>query len=437
MSRRNDDFDEYCDPENPKILKYEEIVEAAERIRPHIINTPVLAAMTHKDFGIYIHYKLEFMQRSGSFKERGSLNVLQQLPLDKKKLGVVVASIGNEGIGLSYHGAKLNIPVIVVMPITVPIDKLQRCHYFGAKVVVQGTNLMEAQKYARALARDKGLTYINGRDHPHILAGYGSLALEILETTPFLDAIVIPVGSGGLAAAVATVIKHQKPNVLVYGVQPESMPTFFNSLESEEMATLPTTNNLADAITVNAIGCNAFATAKPLLDKMLLVKDDWIARSMLHLTEREKFVVEGAGACTLAVVIGNLVPELKLKNVVCLLTGGNCDNVMLTRCLERGLAAEGRLVKFRVGVRNDPISKATLMKLLANGGYNMHRHYQDNSWTQDEDYFVEMRMVCETKGLEHALELKRMIEKAYPCTSIFETEPFNDRRTCPCYVRKQ
>ncbi|KAJ8714082.1 hypothetical protein PYW08_007702 [Mythimna loreyi] len=436
MSRRNEDFDENCDCDNPKIVKYEDVVDAAVRTRQYIINTPVMAANTQKEFGIGIYYKLEFMQKSGSFKERGALNALQLLPCDKKKLGVVMASTGNEAIALCYHAAKMNIPVIVVMPISLAIDKMQRCHGYGAKVVVQGTNLMEAQKYARALARDKGLTYINGRDHPHILAGYGSMAIEILEVMPFVDAVIVPVGSGGLAAATATVIKHQKPNVLVYGVQPELTPTFFESLQNDEPITMPIQTNVADAITVSQVGVNGYATAKPLLDKMLLVKEDWITRAMLHLSEREKFIVEGAGACPLAAIIGNLVPELKSKNVVCLLTGGNVDNIMMVRCLERGLAAEGRLVKFRVGVRNDPRSKSVLMSLIAAGGYNIHRHFQDNTWTDGADYFVEMKVVCETKGLAHALELKRTIEKAYPCTSVFENEPFNDKRTCPCYIKK-
>ncbi|KAJ8723862.1 hypothetical protein PYW07_007842 [Mythimna separata] len=436
MSRRNEDFDENCDPECPRILRYEDVMDAATRTRPFIINTPVMAAHTQKDFGIGIYYKLEFMQRSGSFKERGALNVLHHLPLDKKKLGIVMASNGNEAIGMCYHAAKLNVPVIVVMPITLAIDKMQRCHGYGAKVVVQGNNLIEAQKYARALARDKGLTYINGRDHPHIIAGYGTMALEILEVMPFVDAVLVPVGSGGLAAAMATVIKHQKPSVLVYGVQPEQQPTFFESLQNDEPVSLPLHTNVADAITLTQIGVNAYHTAKPLLDKMLLVKEDWVTRAMLHLSEREKFIVEGAGACSLAAIIGNLVPELKSKNVVCLLTGGNCDNVMLVRCLERGLSAEGRLVKFRVGVRNDPKSKAVFTSLIAAGGYNIHRHFQDQSWTDGSDYYVEFSVICETKGLAHALELKRTIEKAYPCTSVFENEPFNDKRTCPCYIKK-
>ncbi|XP_059053325.1 L-threonine ammonia-lyase-like isoform X1 [Achroia grisella] len=329
----------------------------------------------------------------------------------------------------------MNVPVIVVMPNCVPIAKLQKYHNHGAKVMVQGGNLMEAQRYARAIARDKGLTYINGRDHPHILAGYGTIALEILDQMPYVDAIIVPVGSGGLAAAIATVIKHVKPRCLVYGVQTEAMPVFFKSLEDGSPVTVPGQSTLADSIAVPNAAVNALHNARPLLDKMLLVNEEWIARAMLHLVEKERFVVEAAGACPLATIIGNLVPELKLKNVVCILSGGNVDNLLLVRCLDRGLAAEGRLVKFTVGIKNNPMENSQLLKLLANGGYNLVRLFRDNSWVEDDTYSIEVKLVCETRNLEHALELKRIIERAYPCTALFETEPFNDKRICPCYVR--
>ncbi|KAJ0173578.1 hypothetical protein K1T71_010727 [Dendrolimus kikuchii] len=438
MSRRLEDFDEFCDPDNPRIIQYQEVLDAADRLQGHGLNTPCLASHYQKELTMSLFYKLELLQRTGSFKERGSLNALQLLPLDKKKLGVVCASVGNDAVGLCYHASKMNpnVPVIVVLPVSVPIYKVQQCHNYGAKVVIQGTNLMESQRYARAIARDKGLTYINCRDHPHVLAGYGTIALEILEQVPFVDAIIVPVGSGGLAAAVCSVVKHLKPNCLVYGVQPESMPVLFKSLENEEPATLPMASTLGDAVAVPNVGVNAFANLQPHLNKMLLVNEDWIARSILYFMEKERFIVEGAAATTFAAILGNLVPELKLKHVVCILSGGNVDNILLSRCFDRGMAAEGRLVKFRVYVNDSSKSKAQLLKLLSNGGYNIISEFQDSIWVQDEIYTVEIKLTVQTRGLEHALELKRMMEKAYPCSAVFETEPFNDKRTCPCYVQK-
>ncbi|CAG4954089.1 unnamed protein product [Parnassius apollo] len=261
MNDINEDFDELCDPENPKKIKYEDVVDAASRSRPLITVTPCYESQPQNAFGMKLYYKLEFVLKTGSFKERGALNVLQMLPQDKKKIGVVLASMGNQAIGICYYGGKLHIPVVVVMPKGVPLIKLQICKNFGAKVIVEGNDLQESQKHARAIARDKGLTFINGRDHPHVLIGYGGVALEILEQVPTVDAVIVPVGTGGLVAAVATVIKHSKPNCLVY----------------------------------------------------MLVEEDWIARAVLHLVEKERFVVEGAGACTVAAILSSLVPELKTK----------------------------------------------------------------------------------------------------------------------------
>ncbi|XP_075982913.1 L-threonine ammonia-lyase-like isoform X2 [Anticarsia gemmatalis] len=393
MSRRYDDaFDEFCDPDNPRLIKYDDVVEAAQRIKPLIPTTPCLPSHSQRDFGIYIYFKLETAHSSGSFKERGALNALLLLPPDKKKLGVVIASVGNEALGFSYHAAKLGIPIFVVYPILVPISKLQRCHAMGGKVILQGNTLAEAQKYARTLAKEKGLTYINGRDHPHILNGYGTLGLELMEQLPIADAIIVPLGTGSLAGSVATVVKKIKPSCLIYGVESESMPVVFKSLENGEPVTnMPVQGNfMGHALPVTSVSVNGYANAKALLDKVLLVKDDWVARAMLHLVEREKFIVEGMGASTMAAIIGNLVPELKTKTVVCILSGGNVDGLMLNRCFERGLAAEGRLIKFKVGVLNQPGAKTALMRTISNAGYNVITHFVDNFWTE-KDYRCEVR----------------------------------------------
>ncbi|XP_045776864.1 L-threonine ammonia-lyase-like [Maniola jurtina] len=436
MTRRQEDFDEFCDPENPRIIKYDDIVDATKRIRKFISPTPIIASHFQRETGINIFYKLEMFQRTGSFKERGAINALELLSRDKQKVGVVLASLGNQAIGICYYGQKIGVPVTVVMPTCVPIAKLQLCHNLGAKVIVQGKDLVEAQKYARIFARDKGLTYINGRDYPNILTGYGSIAIEILEQQPTVDAILVPVGTGGLIAAIATVVKHVRPNCLVYGVQPERIPTFFKSLQAGEPMTLPYETSIAEGIAMPYVGVNAFSNAQRNIDKMLLVKDDWIARAVLHLVENERIVAEGAGACPLAAILGNLVPELKTKNVVCILSGGNIDAVLLGRCLDRGRAAEGRLIKFKVLVKDNAVNIEQFMRLIANGGYSILRQFCDRIWIENEISFVEVKLVCECRDLNHALELKRLLERTYPNKCIFETEPFNTDRTCPCYAHK-
>ncbi|CAH2231689.1 jg2347 [Pararge aegeria aegeria] len=394
MSRRQEDFDEFCDPENPKIIKYEDIVEATKRVRKHIVATPIV--------------------------ERGAINALELLPRDKQKVGVVLASLGNQAIGICFYGHKIGVPVTVVMPTCVPIAKLQMCHNLSAKVIIQGKGLMEAQS----------------RDYPNILTGYGSIAIEILEQLPNVDAIMVPVGTGGLLAAIGTVVKHAKPSCLVYGVQPERIPTFFNSIQSGEPTTLPYEPSIAESIAMPYVGVNAFGNAQRNVDKLVLVKDDWIARAILHLVEDERFVVEGAGACPLAAILGNLVPEFKAKNVVCILSGGNIDAVLLSRCLDRGRAAEGRLIKFKVLVKDSAVTIEQFMRLIANGGYNILRQFCDRIWIENEISLVEVKLVCECRNLNHALELKRLIERTYPNKCSFESEPFNLDRTCPCYAHK-
>ncbi|XP_026314666.1 uncharacterized protein LOC113226302 isoform X2 [Hyposmocoma kahamanoa] len=384
-----------------------------------------------------LYYKLESLQKSGCFKERGALCALLRLPLDKRKIGVVVASLGNEAIAMCFHAAKYGVPVIAVMPSYVPLSYTQRCYAMGAKVIVQGTTLYDAQKFARVLARDRGLTYINGRDHPDVLAGYGTIALEIMHEIPEVEFIIVPIGTGGLAAATARVVKHHKTKCQVYGVQSEQAPAFFKHLADDMPGVgIPARHTMADAIAVSHVGVNSYVNAQPALDKVVLVKEDCIARAVLHMMEVQRIVVEGAAACPLAAILSNQLPELRSKIVVCVVTGGNMDNMLYTRALDRGMSAEARLLKFRVKVHDSSVDVSQLLKLIEAGGHGIVQYDEIHKWTEDEQYKMEISLVCRTMGLDHALEIKRLLEKAYPCDVVFETEPFNDKRTCPCYVFK-
>ncbi|XP_063367505.1 L-threonine ammonia-lyase-like isoform X1 [Cydia amplana] len=436
MSKRIDNYDQMSDPDNPLTIKFEDIQAALPRIRPYVPMTPCVPSHQSKTFTMNIIYKMESVLPSGCHKERGVANALLKIPRDNKKAGLVIASLGNHAYSLSYHAARMNIPVTALFPDFVPIQKLQKIHALGTKVLVRGNNIADTHKLARAMAKEKGLIFINGRDHPDILAGLGTVALEILEQVPNVDAVLVPVGTGGLIGSVGTVIKRLKPNCLVYGVQSELMPVFAKALEAGEPVTIPDVNTIADCLQVTRAGVNAFHNAKSVIDKMLLVKEDWLARAVLALVEQERFVVEGAGACPLAAIIGHLVPELKTKTVVCLVTGGNIDCSFLARCMDRGLAAEGRLIKFRVRIKDNPPELSKLVRLISDLGFNMVRHFRDAVWVESDVYHVEMRIVCEGRNLEHSLELKRALDRAYPGLTTFDTEPFNDKSMCPCYVVK-
>merc|ERR1712223_935162 len=239
-----------------------------------------------------IYLKKDYMQYTGSFKERGARYTLMMLDDKQKKAGVIAASAGNHALALAYHGGLLNIPVTVVMPVVAPIMKVENCKKFGANVIVHGKDIGESRERALEIGKEKGLMYINGFDHPNILAGQGTMGLEIIEQVPDVDAVVIPVGGGGLIAGCAVALKTMNPNIEIIGVEPERCASF------------------ADGLTVPTVGCNAVATAAPLIDKMVQVSEEWVSIAILRCIEMEKAVVEGGGASGVTAVLAGLCPEL-------------------------------------------------------------------------------------------------------------------------------
>lgn len=232
---------------------------------------------------------------------------------EQKKIGVISASLGNHAQGLSYHGFKLGIPVTVVMPTAAPIMKIQNCRNHGATVVVQGDDMGQAKKIAMKMSKDNGLVYINGYDHPHIMAGQGTIGLEIADQVQSADAVIVPVGGAGLIAGIATAIKALNPKTKIIGVESEKCQSFTKALENGGPVYTPIKSTLADGLAVPTVGYNAYATVLPLLDKMVVVKEEWIAVAILKLVEMEKCVVEGAGAAGLAAILAGHLNEFKGK----------------------------------------------------------------------------------------------------------------------------
>ncbi|ROT85656.1 hypothetical protein C7M84_009725 [Penaeus vannamei] len=274
---------------------------------------------------IEIYFKKEFNQFTGSFKERGARYTLLMLNESQRKKGVIAASAGNHALALSYHGQDLGIPVTVVMPLVAPIMKVQACRQYGANIIVKGSDIGECREIALKMAKEQDLLY----DHPHILAGQGTMGLEIVEQVPNIDAVVIPVGGGGLIAGVALAVKALHPHVQVIGVEAERCASFSAALKAGHPVYVKAESTLADGLAVPKVGVNAYATAAPLVDKVVTVREEWIAISILRLVEHEKAVVEGAGATALAAVLAGELPELKGKRVVIPLCGGNIDTTIL------------------------------------------------------------------------------------------------------------
>ena len=302
----------------------------------------------------------------------------------------------SHALALAYHGRQLNIPVTVIMPVIAPLTKVQNCKDLGATVVSHGAHIGEAREFAVKIGDERGLTYINGFDHPHIIAGAGTMGCEIVEQVPDVDAVIIPVGGAGLIAGAALAIKTLRPSVTVIGAEPVNCPSLTGALQEGRPVTVPATSTLADGLLVPRVGTNAFALAAKHVDKVVLVKERFIALAMLRLLEMEKAVVEGGGATGLAAMLQGLLPELKDKTVVVPLCGGNVDVPVLGRVIERGLAADGRLVRFEAIVSDRPGGIAALTRVLADSGASIKDIFHERAWVESDIAVVRVKVVVET-----------------------------------------
>ncbi|KAJ0173576.1 hypothetical protein K1T71_010725 [Dendrolimus kikuchii] len=407
------EFDENCDPNNPRKIKYEEILAASRRIVGAIVRTPCTPAHLSDKLGVDLYLKQEFMQFTGSFKERGVTNTLSMLSDEQKRYGVVAATMGNHGAAMCYHTTRLGIPCVIVMPVLTAINKVNRCQALGGKIILHGNSIAEAKRYAMNISKEKRMTYINGYDHPNIVEGQGTAGIEILEQVPDVDAIIIPTGGGSLICGIAIAVKHLKPDTEIYGVETDKTCSMVESLRKNERIYLDIDTTIADGLAVNMVGVNTFHNLKGIVDKMIVVKEDWVARAIMHIVEQERFVVEGAGAVSVAALMAGLFPNLKGKKVVCVLSGGNIDTTILSRALERGMAAEGRLVKFKVTVYDRPGGMADICSLLASIGVTIRDCIPERAWVKGDVFSVQLKVVAETRGWDHTKELVEQVKKHY------------------------
>ncbi|CAF0849304.1 unnamed protein product [Rotaria sordida] len=409
----DDLYDEWCDPETPRILSFEEIAAAAYRIKYGVEKTPCTHSHLSRVVDMDLYFKKDFLLNTGSFKERGARNTLMVLPREEKAQGIIAASAGNHALAVCYHGQQLGIPVVVVMPRHAPIMKVNNCKSYGAVVIVKGIDLAESKRIALKLGKLFGLRYINGFDHPHILAGQGSLGLEILDQVPDVDAIVVPTGGGGLLAGIAVAIKSVNPHVQIIAAESERAPGFAAAMKAGRPIFTECHSTLADGLAVSVVGANAYATAAPLIDKVVTVNEEYIAIAILRLVEVEKAVVEGAGATGLAAILQGLLPELKGKKVVIPLCGGNIDTTVLGRVLERGLVADKRLLKVWLTVSDRPGSLAHMCKLFSNAGASVKDIYHERAWLKSDMFSVQIQVVLEVRDREHAEEVTKIISENY------------------------
>ena len=393
-------------------MEFQEIVAAAKRIAGAVIQSPCPASIPLSELtGMQVFCKMEHLQRTGSFKERGARNALLQLSPEQKKRGVIAASAGNHALGLAWHAKLLSIPVTLVMPRFAPLTKVVNCRRLGANVLLHGGNISEARSQADDIAAEAGLTYINGYDDPAIIAGQGTIGLELAAQVPDLDAVVVPIGGGGLIAGMALALKKLKPKVSIIGVEPERAASFSAALAAGRPVQIEMQPTLADGLSVPKVGENAFKLAHDLVDRVVLVGEQEIALAVLRLIELEKAVVEGAGAASLAACLAGLLPELRGKKVVLPLCGGNIDTNILSRILERGLAYDGRLCRFTATISDRPGGLARFAAIIAEEGASVHEINHDRAFASEDITTVTVHCIIETRDGDHARQLRERLAR--------------------------
>ncbi|HEY4300608.1 MAG TPA: threonine ammonia-lyase [Candidatus Didemnitutus sp.] len=395
-----------------------DIRAARRRIAGGVIVSPCPASIPLSEItGAHVYCKLDNFQRTGSFKERGARNALLRLDPDQKKRGVIAASAGNHALGLAYHGRLLRIPVTVVMPDYAPLIKVSTCRRLGASVLVRGRDFAEARTEADRLVDAEGLTYVHGFDNPDIIAGQGTMGLEILEQVRQVDAIVCPIGGAGLIAGLAVAVKALRPKVRIIGVESVATASFTAALKAGRPVTIPRRATLADGLAVLKVGANAFALARPRVDKVVRVAENWIALAILRMVELEKTVVEGAAAAPLAALMAGLLPELKGRNVVLTVCGGNIDPAILSRVIEKGLVHDGRLTRFTVMISDRPGGLAELTRVIAASGASIKDIEHDRAFSGPDVSAVNAVCTIETRDHAHIRELHRALRRhGFPLT---------------------
>jgi len=393
-------------------VQFEDIQAAAKRIASFVIESPCqLSIPLSEATGMKVYCKLEYLQRTGSFKERGARNALELLSPEQKRRGVIAASAGNHALGLACHARLLGITATVVMPRFAPLTKVVNCRRLGARVLLDGANIGEARSRADEIAAAEGLAYINGFDDPAIIAGQGTLGLEIANQVPELDAVIVPIGGAGLVAGLALALKTLKPKATIIGVEPENAASFTAAIRAGRPVPFEMKPTLADGLSVPQVGENAFQLARALVARTVLVRERDLALAVLRLMELEKAVVEGAGAAPLAACLAGLVPELKGKNVVLPLCGGTIDLNTLGRVLERGLASDGRLYRFTANISDRPGGLARFAGLIAEEGASIIDIEHDRAFGDDDINTVTVHCIVETRDAEHIATLQARLNR--------------------------
>ncbi len=385
------------------MLELADIQQAAERVHGQVLETPCVESRTLSQLtGTQLFLKMENLQFTASFKERGACNKLVQLSDEEKARGVIAMSAGNHAQGVAYHAERLGIPATIVMPTFTPGVKVARTRGFGARVILHGDSLEAAYTHAKALAEAQDLVFVHPYNDSAIMAGQGTLALEMLAAQPALDTLVVPVGGGGLIAGIATAAKAIRPGIRVVGVQTQRFPAMVNAVQGTQHP--QGGNTIAEGIAVGAPGALCLEVIRQRVDELLLVDEGDIEQAIVLLLEIEKTLAEGAGAAALAALLRHK-DRFAGRKIGMVLSGGNIDPQLLAQIIGRGLVRSGRLIRVVVSARDVPGSLARITALVAEAGANVDEVHHQRAFTLLAAQNVEIEMVLQTRGHEHVQEL--------------------------------
>jgi threonine dehydratase len=388
------------------------VQQARERINGFIYNSPCRHSVDLSEMAdAQIYLKLDNAQRTGAFKERGALNKILMLSEDEKRRGVVAASAGNHAQAVAYHACSRGLRAQIVMPLMTPLVKAAATKAFGAEVVLHGANYDEAYSFALESCAAQDMTFLHPFDDVEVINGQGSIGLELLEQVPGLEAVVVPIGGGGLIGGVACAIKESKPGVRVIGVQTERLPSMLRATEAGHPVTIPASATVADGIAVRRAGDVTLPLVQRYVDEIVTVDEEEIANAILVLLEKEKTLAEGAGAVAMAALLQHKIPA-QGKRTAALVGGGNIDVSLLAKIIERGLAKDGRRLRLRIHLTDRPGALHQLTRIIADLRANIVETQYDRTYygVNLGDTAIDLSM--ETRGQEHIQQILHALTAA-------------------------
>lgn len=386
-------------------MNLDNIIIAREKMKGIVHETPLDYSKTFSDLAQNeVYLKLENLQKTGSFKVRGSYNKLISLSEEELKKGVVAASAGNHAQGVAYSSQMLGIPCTIVMPKGAPLSKVLATRQYGAEVILEGNVFDEALAYALELNEKRGATFIHAFDDESVITGQGTVGLEILDQLSEVEAVICPVGGGGLIAGVAMAVKEKNPNIAVYGVQTIACPSMKQSLLEQKPVAIKSAPTMADGIAVQKPGAKNFEIVKKYVDDIVCVDEMEIARTMLLLLERNKLLVEGSGASSLAALIYKKI-SITNKKVAAVLSGGNVNVHFISRIIERGLVESGRFANFSIILKDKPGELQRVVSSITELDANIQDVHLHHMGKNIYPGYAQLDLSVETKNNEHIAEL--------------------------------